>query len=230
MNRKLYEENQQYKERNIEQRQQIEHYHSLYQESQQKSEHSLNQIRKERDEALQNEADLKRHMQLALDSKQQESLQAAKMWKEKFEDIKESEIRLSQELTMSRTQLQNEKSKAELLEKKCKALEKDCSSLKENWDTEKSSMDDRISSYDSQMDLAKKQFAIEVQKLDEKYRKEKDELLIKLKDMETRVEEVLREKNQISHKYGQLVENNRDLNNLCQSKENTFEKKQEELK
>jgi len=230
MNRKLYEENQQYKERNIEQRQQIEHYHVLFQESQQKSEHSLNQVRKERDDALQNETDLKRRMQLALDAKQQESLQTVKTWKEKFESLKETEIHLTQELSTSRSLLQNEKSKTELLERKCKALEMDCSLLKENWDSEKSSLDDRINDYDSQMELAKKQFAIEVQKLDEQHAKEKKELVVKLKEMENRVEEILKEKTQIGYNYGQLVESNRDLNSLCQSNESSYEKKQEELK
>ena len=58
MNRKLYDENQQFKERNIEQRQQIEHFHTLFQENKQQNEQTLNQLRKERDEAYQRENEL----------------------------------------------------------------------------------------------------------------------------------------------------------------------------
>lgn len=230
MNRKLYDENQQFKERNIEQRQQIEHYHVLFQENQQKAEQSLNQIRKERDEAYQNENDIKRRMQLTIDTKQHENLLAINNWKEKFENLKENEIHMSQELNTTKTQLQQEKNKVELLERKCKLLEKDYSILKENWNNEKSSLDGKINDYGSQLDITKKQFAAEKQKMDEKYARDKDDLIVQLRDLEKKTEEVINEKAQINFKYSQLIDSNRDLKSFYQNRESEHEKEIEELK
>ena len=91
MNRKLYDENQQFKERNLEQRQQIEHYHVLFQENQQKAEQTLNQARKERDEAYQNETEFKHRMQIQIESKQQKSFMTINTLKEKLDCLTESE-------------------------------------------------------------------------------------------------------------------------------------------
>ena len=109
MNRKLYEENQQYKDRNIEQRQQIEHYHVLFQENQQKHEITLNAMRKERDDAFARESDLKRRMQQQLDSKQQENLMLITNLKDKYESLKSNENHLSDELDTIKQALQQER-------------------------------------------------------------------------------------------------------------------------
>ncbi len=71
MNRKLYDETQQYKERSCDQRQQIDNFHILFAENKQESERSLALLRKDLDEARARE----RRLQAALDCKAQESYQ-----------------------------------------------------------------------------------------------------------------------------------------------------------
>lgn len=230
MNRKLHDENQQFKERNIEQRQQIEHYHVLLQENQQKAEQSLNQIRKERDEAYLSESDTKRRMQLTIDTIQHENFQAINNWKEKFEQLKECEIRITQELNTAKAQIKQEKNKSELLEKKFSILQKECELLKDNWNTERSCLEEKIKDYSNQLEISKNQLMVEKQMLDEKHTSEKNELKIQLKNLEDKIEEVVKEKAEINYNYGQIVESNRELNNICQSKESTHGRKAEEMK
>lgn len=230
MNRKLYDENQQFKERNLEQRQQIEHYHVLFQENQQKADQSLNQARKERDEAYQNETEMKRRMQVALESKQQESFMSINALKEKLACLTESEIHLTQELNTAKTQLNIEKNKNESLEKKTKMLEKECCLLKDSWESERSNLNNKIADLSIQLEASKKQYSKEKQRVDEKNLGEKNELTGQLKELEQKIEEVVKEKAQINYKYGQLVDTNRNLNNALQEQEQVNQKKNEELK
>lgn len=209
MNRKLYDENNQFKERNLEQRQKIEHYHVLFQENQQKTEQSLTQIRKERDEAFKSESETKRRLQMTLDTKQQESYIALNNWKEKYECIKESEIHMSQELNTAKTQLQQERNRTELLEKKYKQLEKDAQ---------------------SQLDGARMQVGAEKQKWEEKTDREREEMRRRLNELEVMVEQAVREKETVSFKYNQLVERNQELNSLYHTKESSFKKELDEAK
>ena len=126
MNRKLYDENQQFKERNIEQRQQIEHFHTLFQENKQQNEQTLNQLRKERDEAYQRENELKRRMQQTFESMSQ-----------KLDEFKSNEMLIINDLNATKLELQQERNKCDLLEKKCKLLDKDCVLIKESGTLEK---------------------------------------------------------------------------------------------
>lgn len=230
MNRKLYDENSQFKERSLEQRQQIEHYHVLFQENQQKTEQSLTQIRKERDEAFQSESETKRRLQMTLDTKQQESYLALNNWKEKYECIRESEIHMSQELNTAKTQLQQERNRAELLEKKYKLLEKDVNFSKESWSSERAALGEKISGYQSQLDGARMQVGAERQKWEERTGREREEMRRRLKELEVMVEEAVQEKEKISFKYSQLVERNQELNSLYQTKESSSEKAMDEAK
>jgi chromosome segregation ATPase len=230
INRKLYEENQQYKDRNIEQRQQIEHYHVLFQENQQKNEQTLCVLRKEKDDVYQRENELKRRMQQTLDSKQQENYLIISSLNDKLEDLKASESHLCDELSNIKLEMQQERNKAELLEKKCKLLEKDNSLLKESWNLEKSGLMQKINDLEKQIELIKKQHLNEKQKMEDSYSLERGDLKNQLTNLENKLEEVIKEKAQISCKYGQLAENNRELNTMLQNKESFHENKIEETK
>lgn len=230
MNRQLEYENQQFKERNLEQRQRLEHFHVLFQESNQKTDQSLSQMRTEREEALQAEQELKRRMQLALDTQQQENTLAIETWKQKLEDMKSKEIYLSQELNTINTQLQQEKNKNELLEKKFNVLEKDSGLLKEYWATEKLALNGQISESEIRLEMARKQFMSEKQKMEEKFKREKEELCSQVRELEAKIEEVIKDKSQISYKYGQLLESGREMEGDWVTKEQGFKKKVDEMR
>lgn len=134
MNRKLYEENQQYKERTCEQRQQVESLHMMLQQEksskQQQSDSQMSALRKE----LERESGEKRRMQAALESKQQEAMQAIAAMRASVDEMREREARLLLEL-------QQERSNCELTEKKCKIAEKEVLFLKENGELERRQWD-----------------------------------------------------------------------------------------
>jgi hypothetical protein len=230
MNRKLYEENHQYKDRNIEQRQQIEHYHVLFQENQQKNEQSLNVLRKERDEAYQHESDLKRRMQQAIEAKQQEHFVSISNLNSKIDELKAIESNLNEELAKVKNELQQEKTKSELLDKKNKLLEKDVGLLKESWNLEKSELKMKITNLEQLTDSIRNQNLSEKQQLENLGLHERNDLKNQLNNLESKLEEVIKEKAQISCKYGQVVDTNRELNLLIQNKEASLDKNLEEAK
>ena len=230
MNRKLYEENHQYKDRNIEQRQQIEHYHVLFQENQQKNEQSLSVLRKERDEAYQHENDLKRRMQQTLDTKHQENYALVASLNDKLEDLKANEAHLCDELNKAKNELQQERNKNDLLDKKNKLLEKDACLLKESWNMEKNELKQKMSNLEQQMDTIKNQSQSEKKKLEDLGMHERNDLKSQLNNLESKLEEVIKEKAQLACKCGQLAENNRELNLMVQNKEAFHEQTLEETK
>ena len=134
MNRKLYDENQQYKERTCDQRQQIDNFHILFQENKQENERAISVLRKELDEVLKRESAEKRRMQSVFDSKQQETLQIIASLRTNINEISEREARVLVEL-------QQERSKTELSEKKCKLVEKDILLLREAGEFERRELD-----------------------------------------------------------------------------------------
>jgi hypothetical protein len=217
INRKLYEENQQFKERNIEQRQQIEQFHVLFQENQQKHERALIEIKKERD---QHDIEIKR--------RSQENFHIVNSLKDKLDSIKLNETNLSDELNKFKIDLQQEKNKSELLEKKCKLLEKDASLLKDSCNLEKNEYEAKLSDLVQQIEQNKKKYANEKQKSEDAHNKEKNELKTQLGTLEHKLEEMIKEKAQLQCKYGQLVESNRELNTLVQNKEAFNQQKNEE--
>ncbi len=124
MNRKLYDENQQFKDRNLEQRQQIEHFHTLFQENQQQNELNLNQLRKERDEAYQRENESKRRMQQTIDNKNHDTFITMNNLKDKLDEFKSNETHLLNDLNTTKIELQQERNKVDLLEKNANCLTK----------------------------------------------------------------------------------------------------------
>jgi hypothetical protein len=111
INRKLYDENQQFKERSLEQRQQIEQYHSLFQENQQKHDQALLELKKERD---QYETEMKRRCQQTLDSRQHENFAMIGGLKEKMESLRANENLLMNELSAVKQEMQQDKGKTSL--------------------------------------------------------------------------------------------------------------------
>ena len=217
INRKLYEENQQFKERNIEQRQQIDQFHILFQENQQKHEKALSDIKKERD---QHDNEIKR--------RSQENFHIINNLKEKLDTIKSNECNLNEELNKLRVDLQQEKAKSDILEKKCKLLEKDANLLKDSCNLEKNEYEAKLSDLVQQLEQNKKKYLNDKLKLEETHAKEKNELKTQLNTLEHKLEEMIKEKAQLQCKYGQLVENNRELNTLVQNKEAFNQQKMEE--
>lgn len=134
MNRKLYDENQQYKERTCDQRQQIDNFHILFQENKQESERAISVLRKELDDVLKRESAEKRRMQSTFDSKHQETMQVIASLRANIDEMRERESRLLVEI-------QQERNKNELSEKKCKLVEKDLALLQETNELEKREWD-----------------------------------------------------------------------------------------
>lgn len=134
MNRKLYDENQQYKERTCDQRQQIDNFHILFQENKQESERAISVLRKELDDVLKRESAEKRRMQSTFDSKHQETMQVIASLRANIDEMRERESRLLVEI-------QQERNKNELSEKKCKLVEKDLALLRETNELEKREWD-----------------------------------------------------------------------------------------
>lgn len=130
MNSKLYEENQQYKERTCDQRQQIDNFHILFQENKQENERAISVLRKELDEVLKRESMEKRRIQSSFEAKQQEAMQIVASLRANVEEMREREARLGAEL-------QQERNKNELAEKKCKLVEKDVALLREAGELER---------------------------------------------------------------------------------------------
>lgn len=126
MNRKLYEESQQYKERTCDQRQQIDNFHILFEENKQENERAIAVLRKEL-----NEASLeKRRLQMAIDATHQDAMREMSALRVQLDEAREREARAILEL-------QQERSKNELSEKKCKLVEKDVALLREAGELER---------------------------------------------------------------------------------------------
>ena len=167
MNRKLYDENQQYKERSCDQRQQIDNFHILFQENKQENERAINLLRKELDDVYQREAEQKRRMQAQFDLKQQETYQLCGSLRDKLDEMKACEARLRDELAQTRLELQQERNKSELVEKKCQLVEKDSNLLKESCQLEKADLESRCTALERQIELIKKQAFVEAKKQEE---------------------------------------------------------------
>lgn len=220
INRKIYDENHQFKERSLEQRQQIEQFHALFQENQQKHEKSLMDLRKERDEAFQHDSEImKRRMHQTFESRQQENFLIMQSLKEKLEATKASESRLLEDMTSVKQEVQSEKNKSELLEKKCKLLEKDALLLKESHKLERNELEAKFNDMLEQHEQLKKKYLSDKQKLEENFFHERSELKTQLNSLEKKLEEVIKEKAQLNCKYGQMADANRELNALVQNKE-----------
>lgn len=230
MNRKLYDENQQYKERSCDQRQQIDNFHILFQENKQENERAINLLRKELDDVYQREAEQKRRMQQQFDCKHQENYQLIASLKDKLDDMKACEARLRDELNATRLELQQERNKNDLAEKKCRLVEKDSNLLKESYQLEKTDMESKHVELEKQIELIKKQAFVDAQKQEEKFFVERDEIKKQVNELEHKLEEVIKEKAQITCKYGQLADGNRELNSIIKNNEVFHEKKLEDTK
>lgn len=124
MNRKFYDENQQYKERTCDQRQQIDNFHILFQENKQESERAISVLRKELDELAKRENAEKRRIQMNFDNKHQEAMQVIASLRSSLEEMQDRESRLLAEL-------QQERSQNELSEKKIKQQENEILLIRE---------------------------------------------------------------------------------------------------
>ena len=230
MNRKFYDENQQFKERSMDQRQQIDNFHALFQDNKQEHEQSMNALRTELDESYQRENELKRRLQQAFEAKQHESYQMVSQLKEKLDETKLNEANLNAELQKCRQLLEIERNRAELVEKKLKVAEKELNSLHEKQNLERVDKESKAKSLEEKCELVKKQATNDRLKLEEKFRVEKDDYRKQMNDLERKIEEVIKEKAQMTCKYGQLVESNRELNSIIMNNQVYTDKKVEETK
>jgi chromosome segregation ATPase len=226
MNRKLYDENHQHKERSIEQRQQIEHYHALLKENQQQQE----KMRKEFDERLQQESDGKRRMQQSLEAKSQENFVIISNLKEKIDELKSKEANLSEKLNSCKLELHQERSNIEIYEKKANMLEKERHILKESSSNEKSELNAKISELEKELECNNSKHFNELNAIEERFSKERAELKDQLTGLENKLEEVIKEKANVSFKYGQVTETNRELSSIIKNNEAAHTKKIDELK
>ncbi len=225
MNRKLYDENQQLRERSLEQRQQLDNFHTLFQENKQEHERSLAALRQELDESYgRRESESKRRAQ-------HESQLATQQLRERLDEAKASaEASLLGEVAKARQALESELRRGESCEKKWRQAEREYGSLIEKQNVEKIDLESRVRSLEERCELVKRQAIGERQKLEEKYASEREEWKRQLSDLERKIEEVIKEKAQITCKYGQVVETNRELSAMCKSAQIYSEKKVEETK
>lgn len=130
MNRKLYDENQQFKDRTCDQRQQIENFNIMFQENKKESERAINVLRKELDELTKRENLEKRRMQSTFETKHQEAMQIISSLRKNLDEMQIREANLLEEI-------QQERNKSEISEKKIKLNEKDLTLLRETSELER---------------------------------------------------------------------------------------------
>lgn len=219
MNRKLYDENQQFKDRNLDQRQQIDNFHMLFKDNKQEAERQVAMLRREFDETLKREAELKKRLQQVQDMKQQEMSEL----KQKLDQSKQAESRMISEIGKTKFEF-------EQLEKKCKSIEKDNYGLKEHSDKLKADLDSKIESLKCQLDCLNKQTQSDRLKQEERTTRDNTEHKKQLDELEHKLEEVIKEKAQITCKYAQVVDNNRELNKIIKNNDEFHDKELDDTK
>ena len=159
----------------------------------------------------------------------------ANSYQERINALESNESLISGELGSMKRELERERLDYETLEKRCRVLEeaeKQAAQLKEAWATEKTELQARLAGVESQAEITRQQIlaeraqleesnAHESTQLEERIANERDEHKQQLADLERKLEEVIKEKAQISFKYGQYADANRELNALIQSNQNT---------
>jgi DNA repair exonuclease SbcCD ATPase subunit len=110
------------------------------------------------------------------------------------------------------------------MEKKCKQLEKECATMKEKWSNEKFDLEKRLEeSKKLNIDQSR---AIEGQIS----KQQSDEQKVRIRDLETKLDKLIKEKDKLDTKCSQLIEKNKDLNELMHNKDIQNDKKHEDIK
>ena len=129
LNRKLFDENQSYKERSREQRQQLEHYHTLLHENRANSERELADVR----------AACADELQRQLGESRVEHERACSTLRQRIDELRSNESRLVGEIGELREALRRETARSLDWEEKCKRAEADKSAREAEWASERES-------------------------------------------------------------------------------------------
>jgi hypothetical protein len=230
MNRKIFEENVQLKEKNIENTQQLDNFKIIFRDNKQEQDSSFIALRQELDECYQREVDLRNKLQEVLQSKEQESLKVISSLKKQLEETESYQSNTLNDLNKVKQGLEAEQHRADIFEKKHRQVEKDLTLVVEKQKIEKCDLESKVRSLEEKCELIKRQALNEKQKLEEKFNTERTESKKQLTELEHKIEEVIKEKAQLSCKYGQMVENNRELNSMMKNAQIYNDKKSEETR
>lgn len=220
MNHKFYDEIQHLKERNMDQRKQIDSFNKLFQDCKQDSERKLGQIRQEFEQSLKREMELKKMIQQIQENKNQEISNL----KDKLEKAKLVESEQNSEIEKRRNEIQSKTDKIETLEKSIRQIENELSALKDNTLSEKKTLLNDIETLKSNVDTLNKQIEDERSNHADKSKAERAEQKKHIDELESKLEEVIKEKAEITCKYGQILDRNKELNDLMKSNDENNEK------
>jgi hypothetical protein len=224
INRKLYEENGQYKERNLEQRKQIEHMHMLLIETKQSNDLNQNLIQKKADECikdLQKEIDVKKRQLQDTEQKQKDLFSKLKTFSNEINELKLENKSLVDTIGNQEGQFNEDIAKLRLNFSNIlqQTFDIELKKLKDNFYNEKYNLE-------TQIELQKKQFFNEKSV----FETEKYELQSNIRDLELKLEEIIKEKAQFSYRCGQVTQTNRDLSKILDQNEIKNEEKLNEVK
>jgi hypothetical protein len=213
INRKLYDENSQYKERNLEQRKQIEHMHMLLIETKQSNE---NLVQKKADEI-----DVKKRQLQESEYREKELLMKIKSFSLEINDVKKEKNQLIDAINKIDLQFKEELKRLRLNFSSSlqQMFEIEVKKLSDNYQNEKYNLE-------TQIDVQKKQFLNEKSLIDT----EKYEMQSNIRDLELKLEEIIKEKAQLKERNGSLTQTNRSLQSELNQHEQKNEHKLNELK
>ncbi|CAF0907537.1 unnamed protein product [Brachionus calyciflorus] len=221
MNHKFYDEIQHLKERNLEQRKQIESFNKLFQDCKQDSERKLSQMRQELEQSVKRELEFKKMIQQIQDSKNQE----INGLKEKLERAKMTENHLNNEIEKKKAEIQIKTEKIELLEKNIQETEKNFNLFQETSISEKKNFELNIENLKHEIDVLNRKADEEKKILSETSTLEKNEQKKHLDELEQKLEQIIKEKAEITCQYAQIFDRNKELNEILKTNDENNEKK-----
>lgn len=207
VNRRLYDENSKYQERNVEQRKQLEHFHLVILEIKKAQEqaHSELKISNERLTQYESELEMKTAQVNALQNKEKTLLDKLELVKTQCQELLDCRNVLQREVYDLRDFFNDSLTK----------MKKNSTSVKDAHFAEIKRLNEIACMNRIELEQVQKMAQHDKQKLE----KEKVELSKHLNEIEMKLEEIIKEKAQISYENGQLNEKNHVLADLVSHKE-----------
>lgn len=207
VNRRLYDENSKYQERNVEQRKQLEHFHLVIMEIKKAQEHAHSDLKisNERLTQCEGELEMKTAQVKGLQIKEKTLLDKLELVKSQCKELVESKKVLQREVYDLRDCFNDSVTK----------MNKNNASIKDAHLAEIKRLNEIACMNRIELEHVQKMAQHDKQKLE----KDKGELSKQLNEIEHKLEEIIKEKAQLSYKNGQLTEKNHDFDHLVEQKE-----------
>lgn len=196
----------------------------LFMETKQSNELNQNLIQKKSDECLkeyQKEIELKKRQLAQYEQKQLELLKQIKTFNGEINELKKFNLSLIEQLNELKVSFNEQlvQIKSTFNQSLQHVFDVELKNLKDNYLKEKFNLE-------TQFELQKKQYTAEKTMLQH----EKYELQANMRDLEAKLEEIIKEKAQLTLKCGQLADTSRNLNQILQENERHNDQKFIELK